>query len=115
MNKKSIRDIDIENKTVFVREDLNVPLDDEGNITDETRIILSLPTIDYLIKNNAKIILASHLGRPKGKFVEKLKMDPVAIALGKHLNKEIKKMDYVISDKVKNEVKDLKSGDILLL
>ncbi len=115
MNKKSIKDIDVKNKKIFVRVDLNVPLDDEGNITDETRIIASLPTIDYLIKNNAKIILASHLGRPKGKFVEKLKMDPVAIALGKHLDKEIKKMDYVISDKVKNEVKDLRSGDILLL
>lgn len=115
MDKKTVKDIDVKNKRVFVRADLNVPLDNNNNITDETRIMSSLPTIDYLIKNNAKIILASHLGRPKGKFVEKLKMDPVAIALEKHLDKEIKKMDYVISDKVKNKVKDLKSGDILLL
>ncbi len=115
MNKKTIRDIDIENKTVFVRADLNVPLDDEGNITDETRIILSLPTIQYLIKNNAKIILASHLGRPKGKFVEKLKMGPIAKALEKHLAKEVKKMDQVMSNEVRNEVRKLKGGDVLLL
>jgi len=115
MNKKSIRDIDVKNKKVFVRADLNIPLDDNGDITDETRIISSLPTIDYLIKNNAKIILASHLGRPKGKFVEKLKMDPVAKTLEKHLGIEIKKTNKVTSDEVKNKIKDLKSGDVLLL
>lgn len=115
MNKKSIRDIDVKNKKVFVRADLNIPLDDNGDITDETRIISSLPTIDYLIKNNAKIILASHLGRPKGKFVEKLKMNPVAKTLEKHLGIEIKKTNKVISDEVKNKIKDLKSGDVLLL
>mgnify|MGYP001094329728 CR=1 FL=1 len=115
MDKKTIKDIDVKNKKVFVRADLNVPLDDNCNITDETRIISSLPTINYLIKNKAKIILASHLGRPKGKFVEKLKMDPVAKALEKHLNINIKKMDYIISDNVKNEVEALESGGILLL
>ena len=81
MNKKTIRDIpqeELKGKRVLVRVDFNVPLDENRQITDDTRIVESLPTIKYLKERGAKVILVSHLGRPKGKFTEELKMDPVA-------------------------------------
>lgn len=78
LNKKTIRDIDVSGKKVLVRVDFNVPQDENGNITDDRRIREALPTIKYLIDHNAKVILVSHLGRPKGKFDPKYSMAPVA-------------------------------------
>lgn len=114
MNKKSIIDIDVKNKKVFVRCDFNVPQDENGNITDDTRIISSLPTIKYLIENGAKLILCSHLGRPKG-FDEKLSMKPIAKKLSELLNKEIILAKDVIGEDAKSKVSNMQVGDIVLL
>src|SRR5918998_6948116 len=81
MNKKTVRDIGVRGKRVFLRADLNVPLDD-GKITDDTRIRASLPTLVYLLENGASVILASHLGRPRGKVNDGLRLKPVADRLG---------------------------------
>ncbi|MCD6435835.1 MAG: phosphoglycerate kinase [Clostridiales bacterium] len=115
-NKKTIRDIDVKNKKVLVRCDFNVPLIN-GNITDETRIIGALPTIKYLIENDAKIILCSHMGKPKGKFDKFLSLEPVAESLSKHLNQEVKFISTaeVVNDEVRNFVNDMTSGQIILL
>lgn len=78
MNKKTIRDVDLEGKWVLVRVDYNVPLNDRGEVTDNTRIKRSLPTLKYLLEKDARIILMSHLGRPKGQVVDKYRLDPVA-------------------------------------
>ncbi len=90
MNKKSIRDVDLKGKRVFCRVDFNVPMK-EGKITDETRIRAALPTIQYLVEQGAKVILASHLGRPKGQVVEEMRLTPVAARLGELLGKDVKK------------------------
>ena len=115
-NKKTIRDRDVKNKKVLVRCDFNVPLIN-GNITDETRIIGALPTIKYLIENDAKIILCSHMGKPKGKFDKFLSLEPVAESLSKHLNQEVKFISTaeVVNDEVRNFVNDMTSGQIILL
>ena len=78
LNKKTIADVDVSGKRVLVRCDFNVPQDDDGNITDDRRIVAALPTIKYLINNNAKVILCSHLGRPKGEFNMKYSLAPIA-------------------------------------
>ena len=114
MNKKSVRDIDVTGKKVFVRVDFNVPLAD-GVIGDDTRIRETLPTIQYLIDKGAKVILASHLGRPKGQVVEDLRLTPVAGRLSELLGKPVKKVDEAIGDAVKAEVDKLADGDVLLL
>jgi phosphoglycerate kinase len=114
MNKKSVRDVDVTGKKVFVRVDFNVPLDG-GNITDDTRIRETLPTIRYLIDNGAKVILASHLGRPKGKVVEEMRLTPVAARLSELLGKPVEKADEAIGDAVKAKADALHNGDVLLL
>ena len=112
--KKSVEDVDVKNKYVLVRVDFNVPLAD-GVISDDTRIKAALPTIKYLIDNNAKTILVSHLGRPKGQVKAELKMDPVAKRLGELLNKEVLKIDVCVGDAAKKAVEDMQLGDVLLL
>ncbi|MBC7235109.1 MAG: phosphoglycerate kinase, partial [Chloroflexi bacterium] len=90
MQKKTIRDISWAGKRALVRCDFNVPLDDQGNITDDTRIRASLPTIQYLREHGAAVILCSHLGRPRGKVVESMRLTPVAKRLSELLGVEVR-------------------------
>ncbi len=116
MAKKTIRDIDVKDKKVLVRCDFNVPQDIEtGKITDNRRIKGALPTIQYLIDNNAKVILCSHLGRPKGEVNEKYSLKIVAEELSNLLGKEVKLANDIIGDSAKKLVSDMKSGDVVLL
>ncbi len=114
MNKKSVRDVEVEGKRVFCRVDFNVPMED-GQIIDDTRIRAALPTIDYLIERRAKIILASHLGRPKGQVVESLRLDPVADRLQQLIGKNIHKVNEAIGSEVEERIAIMEEGDILLL
>lgn len=116
MNKKSLKDFDYKGKKVLVRCDFNVPLKD-GEITDETRIRESLPTIEYLTNEGAAVILMSHLGRPKGKANHEYSLEPVAKKLSDMLDKEVKFLDddEVVSDKTIKEVESIKDGEIVLL
>ena len=114
LNKKSVRDVDFKGKRVFCRVDFNVPMQD-GEITDETRIRAALPTIKFLQEQGAKVILASHLGRPKGQVVEELRLTPVAKRLSELLGSEVKKADEAHGDAVKAIVSDMNEGDVLLL
>ena len=115
LNKKTIYDIDIKRKRVLVRVDFNVPQNEKGEITDDKRIVEALPTIKYLKENGAKIVLISHLGRPKGKFIEKLTLRPIANRLGELLNEEVKFVPDVIGDEVKALVSSMKEGQVVLL
>lgn len=114
MSKKSVRDVDVAGKKVFVRVDFNVPLEN-GAITDDTRIRETLPTIRYLIERGAKVILASHLGRPKGEVVEELRLTPAAARLSELLGKPVAKADDSIGAEVQAKVNALANGDVLLL
>jgi len=114
MNKKSIRDIEVKGKRVFCRVDFNVPMKD-GQVTDETRIRAALPTIKHLVDGGAKVLLASHLGRPKGQVVEELRLNAVAARLQELLGKDVKKADEAYGDSVKNMVSEMSEGDVLLL
>ena len=114
MNKKSIRDVDLKGKRVFCRVDFNVPMK-EGKITDETRIRAALPTIQYLVEQGAKVILASHLGRPKGQVVEEMRLTPVAVRLGELLGKDVKKADEAFGPAVQEMVTAMNEGDVLVL
>ena len=115
MNKKTVRDIDLKGKKVFVRCDFNVPMDENQNITDNTRIVAALPTIKYLLEQNCKIILASHLGRPKGEFKPEYSLKPVAKELSKLLNKEVIMAKDVIGEETIQKALNLKEGEIMLL
>ena len=115
MNKKTIKDIDLKGKKVFVRCDFNVPLDENGNITDNRRIVAALPTIKYLLDQNCKIILASHLGRPKGEVNPKFSLKPVANELSKLLGKEVKLAEDVVGPSAKELTSNVKEGEIVLL
>ncbi|WP_195574796.1 phosphoglycerate kinase [Paenibacillus sp. 1001270B_150601_E10] len=114
MNKKSVRDIDVNGKRVFVRVDFNVPLED-GKITDDTRIQETLPTIKFLIEQGAKVILASHMGRPKGEVVDSMRLTPAATRLGELLGKPVKKLDESIGENVKAEIAKMENGDVVVL
>lgn len=115
MNKKTIRDIDLKGKKVLVRCDFNVPMDEQQNITDNTRIVAALPSIEYLLEQNCAIILCSHLGRPKGEVKPEFSLKPVAKELSKLLNKEVIMAKDVIGEDAKTKAIDLKQGQIMLL
>ena len=115
MNKKTVKDIDLKGKKVFVRCDFNVPMDEKQNITDNTRIVAALPTIKYLLEQDCKIILASHLGRPKGEVKPEYSLAPVAKELSKLLNKEVIMAKDVIGEDATNKAENLKEGEIMLL
>ena len=115
MNKKTVRDIDLKNKKVFLRCDFNVPMDENKNITDNRRIVASIPTIKYLLDNNCAVILASHLGRPKGEVNPDFSLAPVAKELSKQLGKEVIMAKDVIGEDAKTKAANLKNGEVMLL
>lgn len=115
MNKKTVRDIDVKGKRVLVRCDFNVPQDENGNITDNRRIVGALDTIRYLLDNKAKVILCSHLGRPKGEVKPEFSLAPVAKELSRLLGKEVKLANDIIGESVKGLVSNLKEGEAILL
>lgn len=115
MNKKTIRDIDLKNKKVLVRCDFNVPFDEEGKISDNRRIVAALPTIKYLLENNCKIILCSHLGRPKGEFKKEFSLKPVAEELSRLLNVEVKLSEDVVGESARTLTNNMQEGEIVLL
>jgi phosphoglycerate kinase len=112
---KFLKDFKFEGKKVLVRANLDLPVNKNGKITDDARLRNALPTIKYLLKHKAKIILLGHMGRPKGRVVKRLRMDNVAKRLSKLLNKKVKKLDACIGKKVEQSIADMKSGDIILL
>lgn len=119
LNKKSVKDLDVNGKKVLVRVDFNVPMSktEEGVITDDARIVAAIPTIQYLIDNNARVILMSHLGRPKGEPKKEFSLAPVAKKLSELINKEVKFLDsdVVVDNNVIDEVNNLKDGEVALL
>ncbi|GAB4299940.1 MAG: phosphoglycerate kinase [Ignavibacteriaceae bacterium] len=115
MNKLTIDQIDLKNKRVLVRADFNVPLDDELNITDDTRIIESLPTIKKIISENGKVILMSHFGRPRGKVNPAMSLKPVARRLSELLDREVKMAPDCIGSEVRKIVEQMNPGDVVLL
>ncbi|HCY87260.1 MAG TPA: phosphoglycerate kinase, partial [Desulfobacteraceae bacterium] len=112
---KSIRDIAVDNKTVFVRVDYNLPMDDEGNITDDNRILATLDMIRYLRDKGARLILASHLGRPNGVRDDKFSLLPAASRLSELLETQVQFVDDCIGQTVKERVSALENGQILML
>ncbi|MCZ0870906.1 phosphoglycerate kinase [Peribacillus sp. AS_2] len=114
MNKKSIKDIELKGKRVFCRVDFNVPMQD-GKISDDTRIKAALPTISYLTEQGAKVILASHLGRPKGQVVEELRLAPVAERLSELSGKDVQKAEEAYGETVQSIIENMQNGEILLL
>ena len=116
LSKKNVEDIkDLEGKKVLVRCDFNVPLDENRNITDNSRIVKALDTIKYLLKNNAKVILCSHLGRPKGEFKEEFSLKPVRDELERLLNVNVILAKDVVGEDAKEKAQNLNNGEILLL
>jgi len=115
MEKRILRDTDVQGKRVLVRADLNVPLDEHGRVTDDTRIVAASPTIRYLLDRGARVILCSHLGRPKGEVKEDLRLDPVAERLSALLGKPVRKLDDCVGAEVQSAVRDMQPGDVVLL
>jgi len=115
MGFKSIDELNIRGKRLFVRVDFNVPIDDRGNITDDSRIRAVLPTINYALSQNAIVILASHLGRPKGKPEARYRLEPVSRRLGELLKKEVKMAPDCIGPEVEKMVAELNPGEVILL
>lgn len=115
MAKRSIRDLDVRNKRVLLRVDYNVPVSKDGAITDDKRILETLPTIRYLLEQNAIIIVVTHMGRPDGKVVESLRLDKVAQRLAALLGKPVNKLNSVVGPDVTKAVADAKPGDVLML
>ncbi|MDP8230851.1 MAG: phosphoglycerate kinase [Candidatus Gorgyraea atricola] len=115
MNKKTIKDIEIKGKRVLMRVDFNVPLDKDLRISDDTRIRAALPTIKYAVEQGAKVVLMSHLGRPKGQVVDSMRLTPIAERLSELLGKPVKKLDECVGADVKKVVSGMKVGDVVLL
>jgi len=115
MNKKTVKDIDLKGKKVFLRCDFNVPMDENQNITDNRRIVSALPTIKYLLENNCKVILASHLGRPKGEFKPEFSLAPVAKELSNLLGQEVILAKDVIGEDAKSKAENLAEGQAMLI
>lgn len=119
MNKRVITDLDVKSKRVIVRVDFNVPMSktETGVITDNARIVAAIPTIKYLIDNNARVILLSHLGRPKGEAKKEFSLEPIAKELSSLIGKEVKflQSDVVVDENVKNEVLKLNDSEVVLL
>lgn len=115
MNKLNIKDLPVQGKKVLVRVDFNVPLDENGDVIDDTKIRASLPTLDYLLDKGAILILVSHLGRPKGKVVEKLRMDPVARRLAQLLGRKVEKSNAITGPEVQQALQNLLPGSVFML
>ena len=113
--KKSFRDVPLDGKTVLVRVDYNVPLDDEGHISDDFRIRASLPLLEALLKRRCRVVLCSHLGRPDGAVNPKYSLEPVAHRLVELLRRPVKFVEAAVGDKVIQARKHLHSGEVLLL
>ncbi len=114
MSKKTMKDMQLEGKRVFCRVDFNVPMED-GNVTDDTRIRAAIPTINYLVEHGAKVILASHLGRPKGEVNEEMRLTAAGKRLAQLLDGPVTKLDESIGGKVEQAIAHMNNGDILLL
>ncbi|HEY8543164.1 MAG TPA: phosphoglycerate kinase, partial [Pseudothermotoga sp.] len=115
MKKLTIRDVDLNGKTVIMRVDFNVPIDKDGKVSDDTRITAALPTIKYAVEKKAKVILLSHLGRPKGGPDPKYSLKPVADHLKKISGLNVLFVPHLIGEEVKQAVKNMKPGDVLIL
>ena len=115
MSKKTLKDIEVKGKKVFVRADFNVPLDNQQQITNDKRIRATLPTIRYLLAEGAAVILASHLGRPKGAVKPELSLRPVAARLSELLEKPVAFAEDCVGEKAKEAAAKLSPGDVLLL
>ena len=115
MAKKTIADIDVKGKRVFIRVDFNVPLDEKGVIADDTRIKKALPTIQYALNSPSRVILMSHLGRPKGEARPKMSLAPCAERLSKLLGKNVKMLKDSIGADVENAITQMRDGDVILL
>lgn len=112
---RSVKDVDLEGKKVLLRLDLNVPMNAEGQIADSTRIDKTLPTLNYLLEQGARVIILTHFGRPKGEYVEELKVDKIAVALGDALGRPIDKLDACCGSEVEERVSHMKNGEVLFL
>src|SRR4028118_2036135 len=115
VKKQTIRDIDWQGKRALVRVDFNVPLDDQQQITDDTRITAAVPTIQHLLDQGASVVLMSHLGRPKNKVVDKLRLDPVADRLSELLGRDVKKVTETTGSEAEQAAQSLQPGNVLLL
>ena len=115
MNKVTVKDLDLDGKKVLMRCDFNVPLDENKNITDKTRIVAAMPTIKYVLDHNAKLILCSHLGRPKGEVKPELSLKPVADELSKELGREVKLAKDIVGPSAHELTENMKEGDVVLL
>ncbi|MBN1593536.1 MAG: phosphoglycerate kinase, partial [Candidatus Coatesbacteria bacterium] len=115
LSKKTVSDADIGGKRVFLRVDFNVPIDSDGNILDDTRIKAHLKTINHILSRGAKLILASHFGRPKGKVVPSMSLVPVAKRLNKLLDGRVRFISQSVGEEVESAASELQAGEILLL
>jgi len=115
MNKKSVKDIDLKGKRVLMRADFNVPLDNQQNITDDNRICKAMETMKYIIQAGGKLILMSHLGRPKGQRKKEFSLEPVARRISRLLEKPVRLLDDCIGDEVKEAVRQMSEGDVVIL